>query len=281
MTATPAPAEDRPALVLHDRIDPWQAAALHATLDLPGAAPGVGDPLPPLWHFVHFREARARADLGGDGHPRLGGFIPDFGLPRRMWAGGRLEFLAPLRIGDDATRRSTILKVALKDGRSGRLAFVTVLHEISGPEGLAIREEQDIVYRALLDRDAPARPLAPMAPKGADWMVEMTADPTLLFRYSALTFNGHRIHYDLDHARNTEGYDGLVVHGPLLAQSMADLARSCDGRTLAAFSFRAVSPVTHGRAFMICGAPDGANGAHLWVRGLEGRLAMTGEARFA
>lgn len=277
----PTSSPDAPALEIPDRIDPWQAAALHATLDLPGEAPGVGDPLPPLWHFVQFREARPRSDLGDDGHPRLGGFIPDFGLPRRMWAGGRLEFLAPLRVGDDAVRRSTVLNTALKDGRSGRLAFVTVLHEITGPAGLAVREEQDIVYRQPHDPDAPARPAPPPAPEGAEWMQEMTADPTLLFRYSALTFNGHRIHYDLDHARRTEGYAGLVVHGPLLAQCMADLARTCAGRALAAFSFRAVSPVTHGTGFAICGTPDGADGARLWVRGPGGGLAMEGTARFA
>jgi 3-methylfumaryl-CoA hydratase len=276
---TPSP--DAPALEIPDRIDPWQAAALHATLDLPGEAPGVGDPLPPLWHFVQFREARPRSDLGDDGHPRLGGFIPDFGLPRQMWAGGRLEFLAPLRVGDDAVRRSTVLNTALKDGRSGRLAFVTVLHEITGPAGLAIREEQDIVYREPHDPDAPARPAPPRAPEDPAWMSLMTADPTLLFRYSALTFNGHRIHYDLDHARTVEGYDGLVVHGPLLAQLMADLAGACAGRALTAFSFRAVSPVVHGREFAICGAPEGADAARMWVRGPGGGLAMTGEARFA
>ncbi|MFT4792334.1 MAG: 3-methylfumaryl-CoA hydratase [Paracoccaceae bacterium] len=275
------PPKDAPALVLHDRIDPWQIGALHATLDLPGAAPGVGDPLPPLWHFVQFREARPRSDLGGDGHPKLGGFIPDFGLPRRMWAGGRLTFLAPLLVGDAATRRSTVLKTALKDGRSGRLAFVTVLHEITGPAGLAIREEQDIVYREAHDPDAPARAAPPPAPQDAAWMAERAADPTLLFRYSALTFNGHRIHYDLDHARHTEGYDGLVVHGPLLAQCMADLARTCEGRPLAAFSFRAVSPVTHGAGFAICGMPDGTDAARLWVRGPGGGLAMEGTAQFA
>ncbi|MFT7391842.1 MAG: 3-methylfumaryl-CoA hydratase [Paracoccaceae bacterium] len=277
MTDTAAPAAER---LVADRIDPWHGSAFHATLDLPGAAPDVGDPLPSLWHFLYFRETAPRSGLGGDGHPALGGFIPDFGLPRRMWAGGRIDFFAPLRIGDDAMRRTTIKEVALKDGRSGRLAFVTLLHEISGPGGLAIREEQDLVYREPHDPDAAPRGLTPIVDEPAVWMQEVTADPALLFRYSALTFNGHRIHYDLDHARATEGYDGLVVHGPLLAQLMAGLAEKCAGRKLASFNFRAASPVFHDQPFEVCGAP-GADGARLWVRGPEGRLAMRAEARFA
>ena len=284
-TSPEAPPEmlaDRPALILHDPIDPWHAQALHAALGLPGAAPGMGDPLPPLWHFVYFREARARQDLGGDGHPALGGFIPDFGLPRRMWAGGRIDFLAPLRIGEAATRRSTIKEVALKDGRTGALAFVTLMHEISGPDGLAIREEQDLVYREAHDPAAPARALTPVIDEPAPWRESMTADAPLLFRYSALTFNGHRIHYDLAHASETEGYGGLVVHGPLLAQLMAGLAASRSRRALARFSFRAAAPVLHDQRFEICGAPDaGGAGAHLWVRGPQGRLAMRAEAAFA
>ncbi|MGG7564778.1 FAS1-like dehydratase domain-containing protein [Rhodovulum sp. DZ06] len=270
----------RATMVLRDRVDPWQVAALHATLGRPGPAPAEGEALPPLWHFILFREARPRAELGRDGHPKLGGFIPDFGLPRRMWAGGRLRFHAPLKLGQEATRTSTILDTALKDGRSGRLAFVTLLHRVEGPDGLAVEEEQDLVYREEHDPNGPPPPKAPDAPAGGEWMTEMTADPTLLFRYSALTFNGHRIHYDLAHATKTEGYGGLVVHGPMLAQLMADLARECSGRALAEFSFRGVSPVIHTQPFEVCGAPEG-DGAKLWIRAPGGRLAMKGEARFA
>ncbi|TYO88451.1 acyl-CoA dehydrogenase [Oceanicella actignis] len=270
------------ARVIEDPLDPWHAAALHAALDLDGPPPQAGDPLPPLWHFVYFREAARASALGHDGHPRTGDFIPDVGLPRRMWAGGRLRFLAPLILGAPARRVSAVQNVALKQGRGGPLAFVTIRHEIFAGQTLAIREEQDLVYRPL---PAPGDPAPAPAPRRADapaWRREATADSTLLFRYSALTYNGHKIHYDLRHATEVEGYPDLVVHGPLIAQLLADLARAHAPRPLARFEFRAVSPVFRGRPFALCGAPERAGGAEqaidLWALNEDGRLAMTARA---
>ncbi len=261
-----------------DPLDPWQAAALHATLDLDGPPPGRGDPLPPLWHFVHFRDAARASELGPDGHAKLGRFIPDTGLPRRMWAGGRLDFLRPLVIGTPAERISAVQNVALKQGGTGPLAFVTIRHEIRQGGQVALREEQDIVYRKRPEPGDPPRPAPPIKDDRPTWRRAMTADSTLLFRYSALTFNAHKIHYDLRHAQEVEGYPDLIVHGPLLAQLLADLARTRSGRPLTGFEFRALAPVFRGREFALCGRPYGDE-ADLWVLNDDGRLAVTARAR--
>ncbi len=247
-------------------LDPARLAALRATLDLPAG----GDALPPFAHQIYFWQAERPAALGHDGHPATGGFIPDLGLPRRMWAGGRLTFAAPLRTGRPARKTTTIASVAKKTGRSGPLAFVTLKHRFEQEGTLRITEEQDLVYRP---DDAPAaapQPCARIAPE------PHTADPTLLFRYSALTFNGHRIHYDADYARQVEGYAGLVVHGPLLAQLLALRAERMLG-TLLTFAFRARSPVIANEPFETC-AEDRDGTLHLWIRAADGRLAMTAEA---
>jgi len=258
-----------------DGLDPARAAALHATLDLPGPPPGPGDPLPPFWHWVYFWDIVPAGGLGRDGHPKTGGFIPDTGLPRRMWAGGQLTWHAPLTLGRPAIRRTRIENVARKTGRSGPLAFVTLRHEITGAEGLAVSEVQELVYRADPAPGQPAPPPRP-APEDDEVAQELHADQTVLFRYSALTFNGHRIHYDLDYCRAVEGYPGLVVHGPLLAQHLILLARDRLGG-LSRFSFRALSPVFHHQRFFAC-ARSAPEGLQLWIRGDDGRLAMQAEA---
>ncbi len=257
-------------------MDPARAAALHAALGLTRAAPKAGDPLSPFWHWLYFWDAQPPGTLGRDGHPRLGGFLPDLGLPRRMWAGGRLSIRQPIPLGAPAKKRSTIASVTGKEGRTGPLAFVIVQHEIGDANGVAVIEEQDIVYREDPSPDAPA-PSTEIAPTDEVASRRWTADSTLLFRYSALTFNGHRIHYDLDYCRQVERYPGLVVHGPLLAILMLELAAELVDAPIANFEFRARSPVFHTEAFEVCARPD-SEGLSLWIRGEDGRLAMTGRA---
>ncbi|MDU8943930.1 HTD2 family dehydratase [Ovoidimarina sediminis] len=252
-----------------DALDPARAAALHAALGRSGPPPGLGDPLPPYWHQIYFWRALPSTALGDDGHPMRGaGLIPDFGLPRRMWAGGRLTFHTPLRAGIRATRVSRCIRAEEKTGRTGPLAIVTLRHEIRQRGALTVSEEQDLVYRAA---DAPpGRP--PDRPAAADHREVRTFDSTLLFRYSALTFNGHRIHYDADYSRGVEGYSGLVVHGPLLATLMMDLAVR-QGGALTGFSFRATAPLSLPGL-----ARFAIRGADLWAEDDTGRVLMVGQA---
>ncbi len=275
----PVPDSAGEPMVEGDRIDPWRVASLHATLDRPGEAPAPGQNLPPLWHFMFFAEVRRRSELGEDGHPKTGAFLPDTGLPRRMRAGGRLEFHAPLPVGAKAERVSVIQNVAFKQGGSGALAIVTVRREIMGPQGLAIREEEDLVYRPAPSPDDRPRPQPPLKDERPAFSREMVADETLLFRYSALTFNGHRIHYDHPYATQVEGYPERVVHGPLLAQLLADLLRDETGREIRRFDFRAISPIFCGQPFRLCGRTFG-DGAELWALNADGRLATEARAKF-
>lgn len=271
------------AIGRHERaeafIDPDKVAALAATLDLEGV-PGKGGALPPGWHWMFFNPFMRRSRLGPDGHPARGNFLPETGLPRRMWAGGRLTYRAPLPLGARITRDSEILNVVEKTGGSGRLVFVTVRHVILHEGVAAIEEEQDIVYRAPAAPGTPA-PKPAAAPENPVWSEEAAPDPVLLFRYSALTSNGHRIHYDQPYARNEEGYRDLVVHGPLIATLLQGLAgRSQPGRALSRFEFRAMAPLFVDRPFHL-EAAESAEGLSLWARGPEGELAMRAEARFA
>ena len=264
-----------------DTVNLWPFAAFAATLD-EEREPVPGDAIPPGGHWLLFLPHARQSTLGPDGHPRRGGFLPPVELPRRMWAGGRLEFRAPVRIGDAVTRTSTIKDVTIKEGRSGTLAFVVVRHEIFADGSLAISEEHDIVYRQAPAPNA-APPEPPPAPEGAMWARTVTPDPVLLFRYSALTFNGHRIHYDHPYATHEEGYRGLVVHGPLIATLLMDLCRrSRPDSALTRFDFRAVSPLFDDRPFRLEGVPaaDGRT-AKVWARGPDGQLAMTADAAFA
>ncbi|HEV7368693.1 FAS1-like dehydratase domain-containing protein [Arenibaculum sp.] len=260
-----------------DTIGPWAAQALAATLGWERAAPGPGEALPEGWHWACFLTAAPAGELGRDGHPRRGGFLPPVPLPRRMWAGGRLSFERPLRIGEEAERVSEVADIRLRDGRTGPLVFVTVRHTVSTGDGPALVEEHDIVYRG--DR-APgeAGPQPRPAPEGAAWSRTVTPDPVLLFRYSALTFNGHRIHYDRTYATGVEGYPGLVVHGPLLATLLLDLARQHAGGTLARFEFRSVGTLFDTAPFTLAGRPGPDGRVELWAAGPDGALAMTASA---
>ncbi len=251
-------------------LDPARANALQATLGLEGFVQ-AGDALPPFFHQLYFWDAQPPAALGRDGHPRVGGVIPDMGLPRRMWAGGRLEWHAPLRAGVAATRTTCCESHARKEGRSGPLGFVTLRHEIAQDGVPCLTEWQDLVYRADPD-PSDKRPVPPVAPTDAQTREEITFDSTLLFRYSALTFNGHRIHYDLPHARDTEGYDGLVVHGPLLAQLLM-LKAARELGPLTTFAFRATAPLMHIETATLC-----RKDRTLWVTGPDGRQCMRATA---
>jgi 3-methylfumaryl-CoA hydratase len=264
-----------------DRIDARQVRAMAATLDRDEGL-GAGDPLPPLWHWLYFWTAAPQSELGPDGHGQRGGFLPPIDLPRRMWAGSRVRFPRPLPIGAAATRRSTITQVTQKEGRSGRLAFVTVRHEISAGEGLCVDEEHDIVYREAARPGEAAKP-AQVAPAEALWRRQIRPDPVLLFRYSALTFNGHRIHYDQPYVTDVEGYPGLIVHGPLLATLMVDLARrERPEARIAGFRFRALSPIFDTAPFTLAGQPaDDGRSAALWVIDPQGGLAMDGAVDLA
>ena len=256
--------------VISDVMDPARASALCAVLGLPGPV-APGDALPPFFHQVHFWDPQPPGALGRDGHPKVGGLIPDTGLPRRMWAGGRLAFAAPLRAGVPAEKHSRFEDVTRKSGRSGALAFVTLRHEIRQEGQLCLTEWQDLVYRPEPDPSDP-RPDPPRAPETAQDRRAVQFSPTLLFRYSALTFNGHRIHYDETYARLVEGYEGLVVHGPLLAQLMMLMAEDLLG-PLAGFSFRGASPLMHHGTAELC-----RDGRRFWVRAGDGRLCMTAAA---
>ena len=258
-----------------DIISASPLARLRATLDEPDGAIDAGTVLPPLAHWLYCLPATPRSELGADGHARRGSFLPPVKLPRRMWAGGRFEFLRPLRVGNAMRRTSTITAVTPKRGRSGELVFVSVEHRIDGPDGVALVETQELVYREA--DTVTATP--PPAPDDAAWQEPHHADDVQLFRYSALTFNGHRIHYDRRYATETEGYPGLIVHGPLIATLLARLAsRHSDGKPLREFSFRAHSPLFDIAPFSVCGRPEGATGAQLWARDATGRLAMSAAA---
>ena len=251
---------------------------LSATLDRDDRMPLKGDALPPLWHWLYFLPRARHSAIGPDGHAARGGFMPPIALPRRMWAGGRLTWQAPLAVGDEIRRVSRIESISQKEGKSGTLAFVLVRHEISNPAGMALTEEHDIVYRSEPEPGA-VPPAPPQAPRDEAWSRRIDPDEVLLFRYSALTFNAHRIHYDRRYVTEVEHYPGLIVHGPLIAMLLVDLLRrNRPDATLAAFSFRALSPLFDGAPFYVCGRPHGQNGVALWARNAEGGLAMQASA---
>ena len=250
-----------------DTITPRLAASLAAVLDEPTQfAEGELAPTGIQWCLSPPIAPMSR--LGPDGHPARGGFLPPVPLPRRMWAGGRLRFHGDFRVGDTIERRSTVKDVEAKEGRSGSLCFVTVAHEYHGAAGLLLSEEQDIVYRAITPTVlAPA----PDAPPRGEIRAEIAATPVLLARYSAVTFNGHRIHYDRDYTRDEELYPGLVVHGPLQATWLLRMARGELGGSLPeAFDFRGRSPLFDGQTVSVNARRDGAGGFELWVADARG-----------
>ena len=255
---------------------------LSATLDRDDPAFSGGAVVPPLGHWLFFLPNARQSEIGPDGHPKRGGFLPPVhDLPRRMWAGSRLSFPGIIRVGDRVVRRSIIASVKRKDGASGPLVFVTVRHEIGRlDEPAAIIDEHDIVYRGL---QAPAMKAERQTVETGEWRRTLVPDTVMLFRYSALTFNGHRIHYDRDYVTKEEGYPGLVVHGPLIATLLVDLVRRhAPQARIEAFSFRAVSPLFDGNEMSVNATPPDADGVvKLWAANSESDLAMTAEARLA
>jgi 3-methylfumaryl-CoA hydratase len=260
-----------------DTIGATPVIALTATLDHPPAPVQPGSALPPLWHWLYFLPMHRQSEIGPDGHARRGGFLPPVPLPRRMWAGSQFEFRTPIRVGDRVERSSTIDDVTTKEGRTGRLVFVKVRHEVRCNEAAdpALVEFHDIVYRdakKLTDVDPPPQ----AAPTRAPWQRTIVPDDVLLFRYSALTFNGHRIHYDRRYVTQTEGYPGLIVHGPLIATLLMDLLRrEMPQAEVATFRFKAVRPTFDLHPFKVNGAmhSDGKT-ARLWAQDHEGWLTM-------
>lgn len=272
--------------IVTDEIAVSPATAAAATLDDPESRFQRGMPLPPLWQWFYFLPRAPQSRLSSDGHPERGGFIPPIALPRRMFAGARMRFHRPLVIGTPAERRGTIRDVSQKDGRSGRLAFVTVGYEFYQDGALCIEEEQDIVYR---EAGTPALALAqgplPVLPEGS-WSSMVTPTPTLLFRFSALTFNAHRIHYDRPYATEVEGYPGLVVHGPLTAILLMELVRRHAEGGVQRFEFRGQAPLFDLAPFRVAATPVAATPAaeaHVLMEahGPAGQTAMTATAALA
>lgn len=258
-------------------LSPWPAQAVAAMMDRDESALRAGSALPPLWQWFYFLATEQQARLGIDGHPERGGFMPPIELPRRMFAGARMHFHHPLVIGRRAKRTATIRSVETKSGRSGRLAFVKVGYVFEQDGALCIEEEQDIVYR---EPGAPVPAPAvhpPAAPEPGTWHRSIVPDPRLLFRFSALTFNAHRIHYDRPYAREEEGYPGLVVHGPLVAVLLADLVRRNDSRAVESFAFRGRAPLFDLAPFSLHGRPDG-QAVELEARGPDGGTTLTATA---
>ena len=263
-----------------DTITATPCAALSATLDRDPEQPPAGTPLPPLWHWLYFLPLYRQSEVGPDGHAQRGGFLPPVPLPRRMWAASQLEFNRPLRVGDAIRRVSTITDVSEKSGRTGALVFVKVRHEIRANDEAspAIVEFHDIVFREA-PKDVDVSPPR-VAPAQSRWQRRVVPDAVLLFRYSALTFNAHRIHYDRKYVTGVEGYPGLVVHGPLIATLLLDLLREkLPDATVRRYEFRAVRPLFDTNAFDVCGepAPDGKS-VRLWAKDHEGALAMDATA---
>jgi 3-methylfumaryl-CoA hydratase len=250
-----------------------QAIQLAATLDMDEHARATagleeGGLLPPLWHWIGWTPDAPMSGLGKDGHPERGGFLPPVPLERRMWAGGRLTFHAAIRIGQTLRRRSEIVKISEKTGATGRMVFVTLRHDISTADGPAITEEQDIVYVAMPDRFTPPPPVS--APETALWQDPVVIDTVRLFRFSAVTFNAHRIHFDLDYAEHVEKYPGLVVHGPLQAILLMQAARAHRGLALPqSFRFRGVRPLFHFDALRLMGQPE--------LEGMQALCTATGK----
>lgn len=259
---------------------PAQAAA--ATFDLDGTLMVPGHPLPPLWHWFYFLPRAPRSQIDHDGHPKRGGFFPPVALPRRMFAGARTGFHRPLTIGEPAVREGEILDVKEKSGKAGQLVFVTARYRILQGGELRVEEEQDIVYKEpgpALPAPVPLSAL-PEAPPGA-WVQDIRPDTVLLFRFSALTFNAHRIHYDRPYARDEEGYPGLVVHGPLTAVLLAWLAQERSGRPIARFSFQGRAPLFDLHPFRLIGEPQGGPGGgtvDLKAQGPDGQVTMQATA---
>ena len=263
---------------VHDPLSWVQAQAAQATFDERGAPLADGDALPLPWHWFHFLPRAPQAALDADGHPQRGGFLPPIPYPRRMFAGARMQVHRPLRVGVAAVREGRIGNVVMKSGKSGPLAFVTVAYRYQQDGMLCLEEEQDIVYREPGAAIAAPQPAELPAPPAGSWSRTLQPDPRLLFRFSALTFNAHRIHYDRDYAVDVEGYPGLVVHGPLTAVLLLQLVRQSTARPVVGFSFRGVAPLFDGGPVRLLATPV-QDTVSLQAQGPDGIVALEATAR--
>jgi 3-methylfumaryl-CoA hydratase len=264
--------------ISEDTLAVRHARLMAATLGLSQEDFVAGAPLPPLWHWLYFLEGLPASELGRDGHPARGGFLPPVPLANRMWAGGELTFHAPLALGTTVRKRSAVKSVEHKHGRSGDLVFVTVRHEILNGDTVAVTEDHDIVYKQPTPPGS-VRPAAPAMPAPTH-SEPFEATSTMLFRYSALTFNGHRIHYDVDYCREVEAYANLVVHGPLQATVLAGLAARLSSRPLRRFRYRGVQPNLLGTPLTVNAAARGEEGFVLWTALPDGAVSMQAQASY-
>ena len=265
-----------------DFIAPFPPKALIATFDTDDPEPKIGTELPPVWHWLYFLDTAAQSKLGRDGTPTGGGFLPPIPLPRRMWAGTQFTFHdTPLRIGDHARREQEVSSIEAKSGSTGPMVFVTQRARISGPGGLAITEERGSVLRE--DAKPGEKQKAPRpAPTDATWSKTINPDPVLLFRFSALTFNPHRIHYDQPYVTAVEGYPGMLVHGPLMSLVQIELARrSNPGRRIATYSCRALAPVYANAPFSVHARAEADGSVTTWIGDPNGGMAQQGKVTFA
>lgn len=260
----------------YDRIDPTPVLAMARTLDDRDFMVKEGESLPELWHWLYFLPTVAQSDIGADGHPKKGGFLPPIALERRMWASSRLTFHQDLIVGKKIRKTSEILKVSEKQGKTGSMVFVTVQHSTYSEKGLAITEEQDIVYLPM--PKIFTRPPPNYVPETLQWREDYSVDPVLLFRFSALTFNAHRIHYDRNYVTEVEKYPGLVVHGPLQALLLMESAKKHNpGRKPASYSFRAVRPLFDFDRIAVCGQLKSDGSHHLYTVNGDSQIAMQAE----
>lgn len=260
-----------------DLVSPWPIKGLSASFDLPAPNLSIGSEIPLGWHWLYFLEAAPASELGVDGHPKRGGFLPPIELPRRMWAGGRIQFNRALRIGEVAKKESEVISLESKSGRSGEMVFVVVRHTIYGSNEVVLVEEQDIVYRGAAkpgDVQAVGKP----AEKTAKWQRSVEANSTLLFRFSALTFNGHRIHYDLPYATKDECYPELVVHGPLQAMLLLGECQRHMSKPLSKFRYRGVAPLFQPQVFTVNSLETEPGKLELWTADVQSRQCMTATA---
>jgi 3-methylfumaryl-CoA hydratase len=262
-----------------DLVTATPASAMAAVMDRDRLDFRVGDPLPPGWHWLYFLPLARQSEIGPDGHPRRGGFLPPVPLPRRMWASGSMRIHDPLRIGDTVARTSRVESVQFKEGRSsGPMVIVTLVHDSSTERGPSISETQVLVYRG--EETSPSAASGTPAAMDETWRMDVVPDPVLLFRYSALTFNGHRIHYDRDYASGIEHYPGLVVQGPLVSSLLLELLhRNIPGKRVAQFRFRALRPLYDTHPFSVCARMAAEDGdTVLWARDAQGMVTMEASA---
>jgi 3-methylfumaryl-CoA hydratase len=262
--------------VQHDTITLAPARGLAALLDRDPDSVALAEPLPALWHWIYFNRAVRQSELGDDGHARRGGFLPPVQLPRRMWAGGRLQWLAPLRIGDTAERRSVVRGVEEKTGRSGALVIVTIQHSIGTERGAAIEETQQILYRERTAGDTSVRSSAASKPaaREMEWSASFQPTPVALYRFSALTSNAHRIHYDHPYTTQAEGYPGLLVHAPLTALLLLDEAVERAPRRALSYEYRALAPLFADTPITLQGALNSDAQMDVWASDPDGTVAM-------